>query len=555
MTDLTATLDRLVARARQFYTLPSVAMKVLELTRNPQVDTHALKECIENDPALTCKVLRVVNSSLFGLSREVSDLNQALALLGSKPLKLLVLGFSLPNGLFSGVAAHTLGWYWRHALTKAVSAREISETAWGQPGDEAFLAGLLQDLGLLLLIQEVGTPYVEFLERVISRGCDLLAMETEVLGFDHTMLTARLLAHWNLPESLVETVRWQAGDCPDFRREAGENGTVPFGPPQPRLPRIVHLAEFVARLVADNQCGALGDLLALGGREHDLAPEQWRALIDSLEEKVRQLADVLSLQLPRGLDYREVLNRAHAQLAEVAASAAADLVRHRQLAEAVQSNAAQLAEESRALTTAIASLSQRPLEPAAPPAPRPAAVAMAALAEAASARTPPLSPFVVAEADPGLLGRLAASVAACRQARRSLSLLLVALDHADELVVTFGVEGFNHLRDRLHSACWDLDHPGMGCLSHGEAGFALVLPDCERTPAVQLGYQLIDRIRGWSPGWGSPGRRPPALAVGAATVSLPPKNFPPADLLAGAARCLCGSLASGGGVVKSIEIY
>jgi len=550
MTDLTATLDRLVARAREFYTLPSVAMKVLELTRNPQVDTHALKQCIENDPALTGKVLRVVNSSLFGLSREVSDLNQALALLGSKPLKLLVLGFSLPSGLFSGVAAHTLGWYWRHALTKAVSAREISETAWGQPGDEAFLAGLLQDLGFLLLIQEVGSPYVEFLERVLSRGCDLLTMETKVLGFDHTMLTARLLAHWKLPESLVESVRWQVDGQADGQADQADPPS-----PQPRLPRIVHLAELVTRLVADNQCGALGDLLEQGGREHGLGPEPLRALIDALEEKVRQLADVLSLQLPRGLDYREVLDRAHAQLAEVAASAAADLVRQRQLAEGLQSNAAELAEESRSLSTAIASLGQRPVEPAAAPAPRPAAMAVAVLAEAASARTPPRSPFVVAEADPGLLGRLAASVAACRQARRSLSLLLVALDRADELVLSFGVEGFNRLRDRLETACWDLDHPGMGCLPHGEAGFALVLPDCERTLAVRLGHQLIDCVRGWSPGWGSPERRPPGLAVGAATLSLPPKNFPPGDLLVGAARCLCGSLASGGGVVKSIEIY
>ena len=103
------TLDRLATRAGQFYSLPSVAMKVLELTNNPQVDARALKDCIENDPALTGKILRVVNSSLFGLSRGVSDLNQAIALLGTKPLKLLVLGFSLPPALFAGVAGDVLG--------------------------------------------------------------------------------------------------------------------------------------------------------------------------------------------------------------------------------------------------------------------------------------------------------------------------------------------------------------------------------------------------------------------------------------------------------------
>ena len=121
-------------------------MEVLELTRNPPVDPHALKACSENDPALTTKLLRVVNSSLFGLSREVSDLNQALALLGTKPLKLLVLGFSLPPGLFAGIHGEVLQHYWRHTLTKAVAGREISEQIWNQPGDDAFIVGLLQDL-------------------------------------------------------------------------------------------------------------------------------------------------------------------------------------------------------------------------------------------------------------------------------------------------------------------------------------------------------------------------------------------------------------------------
>ncbi|MCH8042607.1 MAG: HDOD domain-containing protein, partial [Planctomycetes bacterium] len=84
-------LDPFVERAKSLYSLPAVAMEVLRLTDHPKVDVPALKNCIENDPALTTKLLRVVNSSLFGLSREVNDLNQALALLGIKPLKLLVL--------------------------------------------------------------------------------------------------------------------------------------------------------------------------------------------------------------------------------------------------------------------------------------------------------------------------------------------------------------------------------------------------------------------------------------------------------------------------------
>ena len=133
MNDPTATLDRLVGRAEQLYSLPAVAMEVLQLTDNPQVDTRALKECIENDPALTGKILRVVNSSLFGLSREVSDLNQALALLGTKPLKLLVLGFSLPSGLYAGIEARTLGRYWRRTADQGGGRPRIGRTPLARP--------------------------------------------------------------------------------------------------------------------------------------------------------------------------------------------------------------------------------------------------------------------------------------------------------------------------------------------------------------------------------------------------------------------------------------
>ena len=208
MTDSPSPLERLVSKAGQLYSLPAAAMEVLELTNNPTVDVPALKQCIENDPALTIKVLRVVNSSLFGLSREVSDLGQALSLLGTKPLKLLVLGFSLPEKLFQGVGAEILERYWRNTLTKAVAAREITTILRVHSGDEAFIAGLLQDLGILLLIQEVGEPYLQFLQKVYDRGSDLAMLESGLLGFDHTELTSRLLRHWGLPDMLVEAVRW-----------------------------------------------------------------------------------------------------------------------------------------------------------------------------------------------------------------------------------------------------------------------------------------------------------------------------------------------------------
>jgi len=563
VSDPAATLDRLVAKAGRLYSLPTVVVQVLELTGNPQVDTRALKECIENDPALTSKILRVVNSSLFGLSREVSDLNQALALLGIKPLKLLVLGFSLPGELFANVHGKILAWYWRHTLTKAVAGREISESIFHVPGDDAFIAGLLQDLGILLLIQGLGEPYVRFLEKVIDADKHLAVLETELLGFDHTDLSARLLAHWQLPETLTEAVGWK----PPRSNPSGDQATgvrTPRAAFEQALPQILQLSELLARLLADRQGAALGQLLELGRDCAGLTEDQLESLVGNLEEKVRHLADVLSLELPGGLGYNDVLAQAHAQLSDVAAEAAADLLGDAQNAVMALTSDSLVA-EFRGLAEAVASITG-------PPGGRSAAESSqggSSQAESAAGQTPAtdsstfrarsfsgssLIGATMSAADPALSHRLAVAVAACRQSRCPLSLLLVELDRADELLAIRGRAGFEELMRFLETACRSGDRPGVVCLPHREAGFALVLPNCERRVAIEVGYHLIGEVHRRAPPGVDEMQRTVNVSVGVATVALPPKNFNGDDLLAAAARCLYGSQASGGGVVKSIEM-
>ena len=188
----------MVARAESLYTLPAVAMEVIQLTDAPEVDTRALKECIECDPALAAKILRVVNSSLFGLSGHVENLTQAIALLGIKPLKLLVLGFSLPDGLLEEMDVEQLRLYWRGSLTRAVAARQLIESQWKLPGDDAFLVALLQDIGKLVMLQQLGNPYVRFLTHVRTEHQCLVTLEQESILLDKTALNASQLTSWHL---------------------------------------------------------------------------------------------------------------------------------------------------------------------------------------------------------------------------------------------------------------------------------------------------------------------------------------------------------------------
>lgn len=570
MVDAAKTLDRLSAQAGRLYSLPAVAMKVLELTNNPRVDARALKECIENDPALTAKILRVVNSSLFGLSRSVSDLNQALALLGTKPLKLLVLGFSLPPSLSAGVSGDVLSRYWRHALTKAVAARELSETFHRAAGDDAFIAGLLQDIGILLLVQQLGEPYLKLMEKVDAAGGDLRHFEREAMGFDHAELSARLLAHWGLPDNLVEAVG--AGV------DAGQRAAT--SEPSRRLVELLGWAECIARLLADQHREVLGRLNELGKSRKGWSPQQLESLVATLQEKVEQLADVLSLQLPSGMEYRDLLAEAQQQLADVAADAAVDLLRAREARagdeESLQREVDQL---SRAVDDLIGRgeppVHTRAVAPAPSPntasnttdtvvrrtasEPRDAATPLsgrsATTAVGAAAPTPPppraARPAADRTADSSaLLHRLRIAVEACRQSRRGLSLLLAELDHQERIVSERGED--TAMVDQLRAAVQSLGYRLTICEPFGGAGVAVILPGCDRMHAVELGWQLVDAVKRLARTKEAPQL---SLSVGVAAVAVPPRNFPPGDLLDGAQRCLYASRASGGGVVKSIETY
>lgn len=513
------TLEQLVAESRELYSLPAVAVEVLELTADPEVDLGRLKDCLQRDPALAARLLRVVNSSLFGLSASVSDLGQALALLGVKPLKLLVLGFSLPPRLSSNVEGHVLARYWKHSLTKAVAARELCGAARGVSSDEAFLAALLSHLGELVLIQSLGRPYVQVLDRVQSAHRELASVERHVLGFDHAQLTAQLLASWKFPAVLVEGIAGEAACTAQF----------PEGARPTPLARVLHLAELMARLLALDQPELLPEVVACGRHEYDLTEAQLYELSGALGATVGQLAEVLGLGLHGTIDYLAVLERAHAQLSRVAAEAALDLVELLGCEEVVQ-------------------LGARVAAPAAVPAPRPEP-RVAAAAPAAAAKVVAAPAAAAADGQLKLHKSLSAAVAACRTARRPLSLLLGAVAPADDLGEDEGLMPLGWVV-RFERFCGERPVPAAQWLQLDAARFAVVLPGCDRQQAVGLGHELIRQLRqadltadaAWTVG------------VGVASVAELPGATAAQRLVEAAERCLHAARSAGASAVKSIEI-
>jgi HD-like signal output (HDOD) protein len=308
-------VQQFILRSERLYSLPAVAMEVIQLTAEARPDARALKQCIERDPALTARILRVVNSSLFAASRQITNLNQALSLLGMRPLKMLVLGFSLPKELFAGIEADVLAHYWRRTLTKAAAARELAHRLWHISGDEAFTAALVQDIGQLALMQQLGQSYLQFLNHLQLHGGNVLEQELETLGFDHLILSSRLLAHWGLPASLCAAVSVPPSEERIAELERSEQ----------TLPQILHLAELLARMLEQPYGPALRNLLEAGGRYRGLNYEALQPIVALLQLQVGELADVLSLELPAEQSYTDLLIAAQERLAAETASVAAEL--------------------------------------------------------------------------------------------------------------------------------------------------------------------------------------------------------------------------------------
>src|SRR5262249_42794060 len=184
---------------------PGVAQKILALIRNAEFDMVEVAQCLEHDPALSARILGVVNSSRYGLAHKITSIRHAAAFLGRRSLQLVTLSFTLVDSFSRGPNRQMYLDYWRRALTMATVSHRVAERIGETGGDEAYAAGLVADLGVLALAQFSGAAYVTLYQKH-PHGPELVAAENETLGFNHAEAGARLLGRWGLPESVVAAV-------------------------------------------------------------------------------------------------------------------------------------------------------------------------------------------------------------------------------------------------------------------------------------------------------------------------------------------------------------
>ncbi len=191
----------------ELYTLPQTLVEVLRIADAPQSSAYDLSQIILRDAPVTARLLKMANSAMYGRSGQVKTVHQAVVLLGFRSVKSVVLSTSVYDvfGKNTESPPVDLTQFWLHSLECATTAQLLAAKIGHQPQEEAFVAGLLHDIGILLMGRAFGSEYGDFLADE-EQGEDWLETESEQFGVDHREAGALLFAEWSLPEKLIEVI-------------------------------------------------------------------------------------------------------------------------------------------------------------------------------------------------------------------------------------------------------------------------------------------------------------------------------------------------------------
>jgi len=276
--------------------LSAVAIQVLELTRDENVKLKEIASVVEKDQALTAKILRTINSSYYGLAKPCPTIARALAYLGLNTVKSLVLGFTLVDVTKQTEEGFDLIDYWRRCLYSAAAARRIATQSGTCDPEEAFIAALVQDMGMLAIHASSPVPYACLVQQTKGDHRRLPEMERAVFGFDHAEVGARLAEQWRFPTQSVEAIRHHhdADPCHHLK-----------------LVRPVWLGYELATVVClSDPAPALSRVGMRADQWFGFSRDEVKKLIREIAEDAEELSDLFTVETGKAPDIEHILSEA-----------------------------------------------------------------------------------------------------------------------------------------------------------------------------------------------------------------------------------------------------
>jgi len=237
--DKSQTLNRLDL-IENLPTLPVIVQQIQKLIENPKSNMAQIATIITRDQSIAARVVRLVNSAFYGIGTKISSIQQAIMLLGLNTVKNLVIGVSVVK-LFEGPQSATIfdrQKFWLHTFGCAVGARLIAKKMNLDEPEDFFMAGLLHDIGILVLDQFFHDEFITIIQQTLRTKSELTLVETSVLGLTHCEIGEVIARKWRIPEFLTIAIRHHHN--PDFSALESERHRL--------IAAVVHVADATACL-------------------------------------------------------------------------------------------------------------------------------------------------------------------------------------------------------------------------------------------------------------------------------------------------------------------
>ncbi|MDR2137864.1 MAG: HDOD domain-containing protein [Synergistaceae bacterium] len=194
---------RILNKLKEIKSFPQFVVETLRKLNDPASNASDVATSLSRDEGLVLRTLKLANSAAYGMSRNISDISEAIALLGYKNISNIVLAATVYSVMDKGLSGYALdrGDLWRHSLTTAYTARYIAQATKKIPPEEAYVGGLLHDIGKVVLNDYVRFGYGIILKLVEEEHVPFIEAEVRVLGFDHSVVGSLLVERWDLPEA------------------------------------------------------------------------------------------------------------------------------------------------------------------------------------------------------------------------------------------------------------------------------------------------------------------------------------------------------------------
>ncbi|MDR2876740.1 MAG: HDOD domain-containing protein [Chromatiales bacterium] len=243
-------VDDLIKGSLRLISPPQILLKLNRILDDPRCSAAMLARIVATDPGLTARLLRLANSPFYGFPSRIDSIERALTVIGMNALRNLVLATSVPE-TFGRLPLGPMEDFWHHSVYCGLLSRALAEHCRLSDPETLFVAGLLHDVGQLIMFAKLPEMAREAYARADDAGLPLDALERAIIGIDHAQVGGELLRRWNLPMSL-----WEPVACHHRPLEASQTRIAAA---------IIHVADILAHelpLISGEEEAALIELHA-----------------------------------------------------------------------------------------------------------------------------------------------------------------------------------------------------------------------------------------------------------------------------------------------------